>query len=220
MRNDRWFILAFVKVALLTFVVLIISGCSIGGAFGSQPTATVIRSATATLTLTPTQTFTPQPTNTSTPTSTATTVPTPASVGAAVPYRSLEITVIGVTTHDLIVPGGLYYYYPTDRTKIFLDLGVLVKNLNPGHAVSVQWNNVVITEANGKSSQPSFADTKMVDVGKKYDPFKIGIATQVSGNESVSFDKDTYLRLIFVVAKKQKILFGIEDSPRVIFTLN
>ena len=217
MRNERSFIKLFRKVIYLNIVGLIISGCGIGGAFGPPPTAkpsaTLISTSTATFT--PTPTLTPQPTNTSTPT----TVPTPASVGAAVPYGKLEITVIEVATHDLIVPGGFYYYYPIDRKKVFLDLGVLVKNLTPGHTLSVQWKNVLITEADGKTSEPGFADIKMVDAGKKYDPFKIGIATQLTGNESVTFDNDTYLRLIFVVARKQKILFGIEDSPKIIFSL-
>jgi hypothetical protein len=214
------YISSFSKVACLTVVVMIIAGCGFAGAGGSQPTVSVVASSTANPTASPTraptQTFTPQPTDTSTPT----TVPTPAKLGAAVPYGSLEITLIGVATHDLIVPGGLYYYYPSDRTKIFLDLGVLVKNLTPGQPVGMKWKNLSVTEADGTISQPSFADVRTVDVGGKFDPFKIGIATQVSGEEAIAFDKYTYLRLIYIVAKKQAILFALEDSPAITFTLH
>lgn len=210
----------FYIIGGLFLVIAVTVGCGFAGALGAQPTAAVIPSSTSrpteSPTLAPTETLTPQPTDTSTPTI----VPTPAKVGAAVAYGSLEITVIGVTTHDLIVPGGQYYYYPTDRTKIFLDLGVLVKNLDAGNPVSLKWKNVFITEADGTSLYPAFADIKTVEVGSKYDPFKIGIATQISGEDDLTFDKHTYLRLIYIVAKKQTILFAIGNSPEITFKLN
>jgi hypothetical protein len=205
----------YFKLTLLISIVIIISACGMGGATGVQPTVKVVPSATAIIVDTPTQTVTPEPTQKSTPTN----VPTPAKVGAVVPYKSLEITLVGAATHDLIVPGGLYYYYPTDRKRTFLDLGVLVRNLNPDLPLRVLWKSVVIEEADGTKSSPGFADTKVVDTGKKFDPFKIGISTQVTYTDGIYFNKDTYLRLIFVVAKKQTILFSIEDSPTITFSI-
>lgn len=209
MRSGGWLNPALVKFLALSAVVGIIGACGGGGAIGTPATST--SSSISSFTPAPTQTLTPEPTITSMPTA----VPTPAAVGAAVPYGSLEITVLKTATHDLIVPGGLYYYYPTDRTKFFLDLGVLVRNQDPGHPVSVQWKNVAITEADGKSLSPGFADTKTLEPGSKYDPFRVGISTQASDTGTVQFEKDTYLRLIYVVARNQAILFGIEDSPKI-----
>lgn len=213
MTKNESFISALLRVLILAAIAVVPSAC--GGQASPVPAATLVPTLTATLTPLPTETLTPQPTSTSTPTP----VPTPAAVGDAVQYGSLEITVIKTGTHDLIVPGGLYYYRLADAKNIFLDLGVLVKNQDPGHAVSVTWKDVAITQADGTSRSPAFADTKMLDAGSQYDPFRIGISTQASEDAIVLFEKDTYLRLIYVVGKNQALLFGIEDSPTISFTI-
>ena len=213
MRNERSLSPAFLAVIHWIVAAMLVVACGVASLPVSQPTATVAPTSTPTVAPSPTKTATPQPTDTSTPT----VVPTPASLGDSVPYRSLTITLVKATTHDLIVPGGLYYYRPKDRKDIFLDLGVLVQNSQPGKSVSVQWKDVRVLQEDGTFSYPGFADVETKEPGTDFDPFKIGIATPALGAGMVEFTKDTYLRLIFVIGKKQTVLFTIEDSPQIAF---
>jgi hypothetical protein len=198
----------------LSVAALIVLGCAAAGAVATPtvPPPTTTPTSTATL---PPPTSTPRPTPT--PTATPTLIPTPAAVGDKVQYGNLEITLIGVDTHDLIVPGGLYYYYPTDRSQYFLDLGVLISDVEPGHTTTIAVPNVYIVEEDGGAHYPGFLDKKIVDRGTKFDPFEIGIATQTSDNSQLFIARDTYVRLVFVIGKNQMILFGIADSPQIAF---
>jgi len=210
--------------AIYLFVVLcfVISAC---GPSAQQLTSTAVAIPTNTIKATstplPTNTATPKPTSTPRPTKTPIPpTPTPAPIGASVTYDSLEITVLGVTTHSHIVPGGLYYYY-SKPGFIFIDVGVRVRNLTPGKAVRMQWNNVYVVEADNKSWYPLYGDTKQVDSGKQFDPFNIGISTEVDGSKFITLDNDTYLRLVYYVTDdpNQVILFGIQDSPLIEFQI-
>ena len=207
-----------VQVALMLSFGL--TACGPGQFLG--PTATPVPTLTFTATLTPlpTATHTPTSTPTRTPTPTKTPVPTAAAVGDTVPFGSIEITVLKVDHHDFIVPTGYGGWRPKDATKMFLDLGVLVQNLDPAHPVSAMWKDVAITEANGESSAPVFADSVTMEPGSDYDPFRIGISTMVASDRmTVSLEKDTYLRLIYVVARNQTIVFQIQDSPAIAFAM-
>jgi hypothetical protein len=175
-------------------------------------------------TVTPTATSTPIPTATLTPTATppptaiptATSIPTPASIGASVPYGSLRITVVKVDRHVYIVPGGLYYWRPPDKTKIVLDLGVLIRNEDPDHAVLVQTENMTITEADGTSSTPFASEYNTVQRGGGFDPLSLSISSHLyPKGVFVLYGGDTYFRLIFAAAKNQAVLFGLEDSPKI-----
>jgi hypothetical protein len=146
-------------------------------------------------------------------------VPTAAALGDAVPYGSLEITLVKMATHDLIVPGGLYYYRAKDPAKTFLDLGVLVKNRDE-QPTTMTWGDVALREADGTAWWPGFADINVVEPGTPYDPFRITIASEVySGNVQVVFQKDTYLRLIYIVGRNQEVVFQIGDSPTISLTV-
>ena len=206
------------KVCLLIAISIFILACAGGGLAVATPTPQSTETPLPSPTNTPKPTATKRPT--STPLPTATLVPTPAPVGETVKYGSLEITVLDVVTHDLIVPGGQYYWY-TPEGYIFIDVGVLVKNLNPGSPVSVEWGYIGVQEASGDAWYPGFADTKAVSSGTQVDPFSIGIATEVKPDDVVVFEEDTYMRLIFVVVEdfEQDILFGIESSPLITFKL-
>ncbi len=212
MKRNEGSVSFFGAAVCILVIVLTLSGC---GIVAPAPTATPLPTSTPEPTATP---LPPTATNTPVPTKrpTATVVPTPADVGDKVGYRTVEITVVKATTHDLIVPGGLYYYYPKDRANhTFLDLGVKVSDVGFGSPISVLWKDVQIREQDGNTMGPAFADTQTVASGTKFDPFKIGIATQRTVYESVDFLQDTYLRLIFVVNKHQTVLFTIEGSPRI-----
>jgi hypothetical protein len=134
----------------------------------------------------------------------------PEPMGIAVTYKTLQITLLKVTTHDLIYMGGDAAWYPKSGDRI-IDIGVLVKN--SGSNITVQWKNIGIEESNGTAWYPSFAGVKTVSYGQNYDPFNIKIS-ETNESQLVSFTNDTYLRLIFSVRNiPQTILFSIEDSP-------
>jgi len=206
------------KISFIILVSILILACSGGGLAAATSTPMPTNTPLPTATNTPNPTATPKPTETPLPT--ATPFPTPAPLGETVQYGSLEITVFDVITHDLIVPGGQYYWY-TPEGYIFIDVGVLVKNTNPASPVSVEWGYIGIEESNGDAWYPGFADTKAVSSGSQVDPFSISIATEVEPDDVVVFEEDTYMRLIFVVVDDpgQGILFGIEDSPMITFQL-
>ena len=204
------------KIGLLVVIIVVILACQAGAAVSVTATPVPTDTPLPTNTSTPKPTSTPRPT--STPKPTATLPPTPAPKGEAVIYGPLEITLLEATTHDLIVPGGQYYWY-SKPGEIFIDLGVRVRNLEPGNPITVTWSNIFIVDINGEALYPNFGDYKMVDSGTDYDPYKIGISTEIVGEDELEFDQDTYLRLVFytVYDPKQSILFGIGDSPLITF---
>ena len=216
--KTRIALLLFVKVCLFFGLLLIILACQVDSF--AAPTATPVPTNTPipTITFTPEPTSTPRPT--STPKPTATTSPTPAPIGETVTYGSLEITLLQVTTHDLIVPGGKYYWY-SKSGQTFIDLSVLVRNLKPGNPVTVTWDKIYIVDVNGDSWYANFGEAKTVVAGRKVDPYTFGINNEVTGSAELDFDNDTYLRLIYYTFydPKKPVFFGIADSPQMTFTI-
>jgi hypothetical protein len=120
------------------------------------------------------------------------------------------------------VQGRHYVYYTPPAGKRLIDVAVLVHNLNAGQPVTVKWNNVYITEANGDSWYPYWAKTKSVGANSISDPYSIGISSdEVDGNASVEFVNYTYLRLVWLVVNDptQTLAFGIGDSPIIAFKI-
>jgi hypothetical protein len=169
-------------------------------------------------------TDTPVPTATKTPRPTATLEPTPAPLGSPVKYESLEITVLDAfnreTVHFGDISGKWETFYKPSEGHYLIDVGVLVRNLEPGNAVPMRWKYIYIVEQNGDSWYPGWGKAKTVDTGTKVDPFRIGLSSdQLQAGDLVEFDNDTYLRLIFGVVDdpEQTILFRIENSPPIGF---
>ncbi len=221
MKNIRSSYSKFLFAFLGVFSLLAVLACGFGGAFSLPATAT----PTNTATLEPTSASTPIPTNTSTPTETPTA--TPAPVGSTVTYGSLEITVIDVINRESVhfgdVDSGWETFYTPSDGHYLIDVGVLVHNSKPGNAVHMRWKDVYVVEENGDAWQPIWGSIKMVDSGTKVDPFSIGLSsTDLDGDADIEFDNDTYLRLIYGVKDdpNQTILFGVQDSPMISFTLN
>lgn len=203
---------------LVPFVVfvMIILACS-GGSLAT-PTAVPTVTPTTAPSKTPLPTNTPRPTSTPRPTETQ--IPTPAPVGEPVLGEGIEITVVDAYDRDRIYPGGSYLYTPNPGYMI-IDMGVRIRNLNPGQTVSVPWNQVYVLEDNGDGWYPIWGSSKFVESGKTYDPFSIGISSnQIDGDEIISFENDAYLRLVYIVTdSNQHILFGIGASPKIELTL-
>jgi hypothetical protein len=121
------------------------------------------------------------------------------------------------------VSGKWETFYKPIAGHYLIDMGVLVHNQQPGSVVSVNWSNIYIVEENGDAWYPGWGKAKMVDIGAKEDPFRIGLSsTNLNADDLVEFDNDTYLRLIFMVVAdpEQIILFRIEDSPAIGFKVH
>ena len=221
MKNNRSSRATFLFAGFLILSLLAVLACSFGGAF--SPPATAMPTNTATLE--PTSTSTPIPTNTSIPTDIP--IATPAPVGSTVTYGSLEITVMDVINRESVhfgdVDSGWETFYTPSAGHYLIDVGVLIHNLEPGNAVHLTWKDVYVVEENGDTWQPVWGSIKTVSAGKKLDPFSIGLSsTELDGDADIEFDNDTYLRLIYGVKDNpnQTILFGVQDSPMISFTLN
>jgi hypothetical protein len=207
-------LLSSIALAVLPFVIISL-GCTVSNPVPT-PTFPI-----------PTRTATPIPPTrrpTSTPLPTATPQPTPAPVGAPVPYGSLEITVLDVIKRQSIhfgdVAGGFETFYEPLDGYFIIDVGVLVRNLEPGNFVQVKWSDVYILEENGNAWYPNWGQMQTVSPGRKVDPFSIGLSSNdVNGDEFIYFENDTCMRLIFSVQNdpEQTILFAIKDSPYIRF---
>ena len=208
------------KISSIILVAVVIMACQIGSFAAATATPAPTNTLVPTSTPTPKPTLTKRPTLTPLPTST--TVPTPAAVGEPVLLDSnIEITVIDAFDRDRIYPGGEYLYTPK-QGYILVDMGVRIRNLNPGKTVSVPWQQVYILEDNGDSWYPLWGSAKMVESDKTIDPFTIGISSnEVDGNELINIENDVYLRLIYIVQESnQQILFGIKNSPQIELALH
>ena len=111
----------------------------------------------------PTNTATPRPTSTPYPTLTEIPpTPTPAAIGVPVKYESLEITVLDVKNLDSVhfgdVSGGWETFYKPLPGKFLIDVGVLVRNLDPGNPVLMDWMNVYIVEESGNAWYPGLGE--------------------------------------------------------------
>jgi len=215
------------KALYTVLMVLLLAGC---GTSPEHLTATVVMAQAQTQTAAPgltstfTATSTPQPTFTltltRTPTPTNTPEPTPATIGEIIQFGPLEITLLQVENHSQIVPGGYYSYYAKPG-NIFVELGVLVRN-TAATPVSMYMKNIYIVEENGDKWFASFGTSRIVEVGKRFNPI---ISIRLSdiantGEENISFEKDTYLRLIYYVKDNQALRFGILNSPQFTFDVN
>jgi hypothetical protein len=209
------------KALVLVLVVVFLLAC---GVSSEQLTATAVAAEAQTQTAAPTLTATKTPAPTSTPKPTSTPLPTrtpeptPAQVGETVKHGSLEITLVEVATDSHIVPSGGYYWY-SDPGQTFVDIAVLVRNTKTTPA-RVAINYIGITQENGESWYPNFYGSKTVEIGRKFNPMASLKFEETSGTEMVSFEQDTYLRLIWYIEDKQTVLFDINGSPQILIPVN
>lgn len=213
---------------LLLGGTMILSACDVGKILKPTLTPTPTVTSTSTPTLTPTATFTLTPTLTPTPTPppTRTVTPTPAPLGATVTYLGLEITVLGAKSDGIVCLGEEYTYnyqlcWKPKQGLMFLDLGVRVRNTAIDKSYSVKWKDVNVS-VGGNKAYPTWTATKVITDGSKIDPLYLRLDhEEVGPYSSLTFDHDTYLRLVFVIKQipNQPILFRIESSPEISFTV-
>lgn len=217
---------AFVFLVVLCSILLAACGPS-----PEQITATAVMAQAQTQTAAPTLTFTPTVTITLTPTVTLTLTPTltrttpptatPSSLGATVDFAqvNLKVSAMWAQTHTHIVPGGRYYYY-AEKGNTFVEMGVLVSNAGD-KPVKYKVEDIFLIDEGKSVKRPGFGAWKTVNAGVKVDPAGLKIPTDpLTGDEEISFEKDTYLRLIFYVKDKQTFIFRIFNSPPFTFDIN
>lgn len=180
----------------------------------SFPTATPSPSSTNTPSPTFVPTITPTSTPSRTPTPTRTLTPTPVPAGSTVTFDGLQITVMEALYRYTICPGSEPCWEPKPD-YVFIDVGVLVRNLRNDGPYQVKWKDVHLS-ARDMQFPPTWAATKTFPIGTGVDPhFPLYIRLEGLLNEEavVEFEQDTYLRLVYVVPY-YGFTFGIGDSPQ------
>jgi hypothetical protein len=209
MKNQR----SFGKLAGLLVIVLSMLACGSGDLAGATETPTLSPTPLATNTATARPTSTPKPTKTP--------LPTPAPLNVSIESGDFSYTVIDAISLRRIYPGGTLLFSPNPGYLI-MDIGVRIENKDPGTTVSIPWEDVYVTEANGDSWYPIWGTTKFVDSGTELDPYSLGISSEeIKGINRINFTGDAYLRLIYIVTDNENqpvpIIFGIGDAPQAEF---
>ena len=203
------------KVLSIVLVLVLLAGCAPSS---EQLTVTAVMAQAQTQTAAPTLTATPPPTLTSTPRPTNTPFPTPAPIQGTVRYHRLEMTLLQVETHSHIVTSENFYYY-SKPGRIYIDMAVLVRNAGANPFV-VAAKDIVVSDERAEQMYPNFIGFQSVEIGESFDPMtNIRFHETKDWNEAITFQKDTYLRLIWYIEKNQSILFGIWGWPQFILSV-
>jgi serine/threonine protein kinase len=181
------------------------------------PIVAATTTPTPTATLKPTKTLrptsTPRPTATKAPPS-----PTPASLGQAVKYKSIEISVLDVYRHDNLIPGNGYRYWATDGHMI-IDLVVKVKNTG-STPTSIKWSDTYVIDSDRSRLDVLFAGFRRAADKEKVDPLSIDY-NDVNTNMLIEIKDTVYMRIVYIITEKpeQTVVFGIGDSPLIGFSV-
>lgn len=162
----------------------------------------------------PTDTATPQPTFTSEPT--ATEIPPTAT---AVPMRSAaineqyEVKVLYARYFAKISSGG-FIYTPSDYLGKFLDVDVVVKNLQPGKPLNISWKNVYIIDKDHKTWYPNFGGSFASKNNDKFDPTTLFLFPYEKLENLVFDEYPLYLRAVWATdgQRPATFFFGFDTS--------
>lgn len=198
-------------IAMITTISLACAG------FSSAPTAAPesISTATNTPKPLPTATATTKPTNTPRPTET----PIPATA-TAIPMElpainaQYEVKVLYAAYFAKVFSGGLEYT-PLGFGGKFLDIGVQIKNLQPGSPLTIPWQYVYTIDSNNDAWYPNFGGSYAPqNKDEKFDPATLFIYPE-DAMEDITFTDVVYIRGIWATdgAKPATYLFGFDTSP-------
>ncbi|MBL8079024.1 MAG: hypothetical protein JNM55_13755 [Anaerolineales bacterium] len=210
MKDSRKF-----EIMICLLICALFMLACVGGGLVTSATDTPAPSSTplATNTATSRPTSTPRPTKTPFPTS--------APVGVSIDAGDYSYTVVKAVSLQRFYPGGKFLFTANPGYMI-VDMGVRIQNENPGTAVSIPWEEIYITEANGDSWYVYYGTAKAVEAGKEMDPFTLGISdVELDVTQKIDFTGDAYLRLIFLVTDNDNqpvpLIFGIGYAPDAAF---
>lgn len=194
---------------LLSALLVLSLACS---ATAPEPTVTVAPTLPPTSTVTPTATIKP----TSTPRPTSTPIPptaTAVSIKTPTTNSQYEVTVLYASYFAKVFSGG-FEYTPLSLGK-FLDIGIVIRNLQPGSELNIPWENVYIIDPNNESWYPNFGGSYAPNnKDEKFDPATLFIYPEES-IDSIVFSESVYVRGIWATdgVKPATYLFGFDTSP-------
>ena len=203
---------------MVSLLLLVSLAC---GASGSAPADTApVDSAQIESTSTPQPTDIPatstkKPTNTPRPTNTPV-PPTPTAAPMNFPASNgeYEVTVLYARYFGKVFSGG-YEYTPLTYGGQFLDVGVLIKNLQPSTQKNIPWQNIyIVIEKTNESFYPNFGGSFVPNNDAKFDPATLFLFPEDS-IENIVFDDIAYLRGIWATDgdRPATFYFGFDTSP-------
>lgn len=198
-------------IAIFTTISLACAGLS------TAPTAALdpISTATNTPEPLPTATATIRPTNTPRPTETP--IPaTPTAIPMELPAinAQYEVKVLYAAYFAKVFSGG-FEYTPLGFGGKFLDIGVQIKNLQPGSPLTIPWENIYIITPNNEAWYPNFGGSyPPQNKDEKFDPATLFIYPE-DAMEDINFSEVVYIRGIWATdgTIPATYLFGFDTSP-------
>lgn len=173
----------------------------------TQPTSAPATAIPATATKKPTNT--PRPTNTAVP-PTATAAP----IGVPASNTDYEVTVLYARYFGKVFSGG-YEYTPLTYGGKFLDVGVLIKNLQPGTERNISWKDIyVVIVKENQGYYPNFGGSFVPNNDTKFDPATLFLFPEDSF-ENIVFNDTVYIRGVWATDgdKPATFYFGFDTSP-------
>ncbi len=196
--------------AFLSLLLMLSLAC---GAFGTAPTSSAeVEPTNASQSIPPTATKRP----TQTPRPTYTPVPptaTAAPIGVPSSNSYYEVTVLYARYFSKVFSGG-FEYTPLTFGGKFLDLGVVIKNLQPGTR-AVPWQNVyIIFPEENQGYYPNFGGSFVPNSNTQFDPATLFLYPE-DKFEDIIFDDIVYLRGVWATdgSKPATYYFGFDTSP-------
>jgi hypothetical protein len=165
-------------------------------------------------TKTPVPTYTFLPTSTSTSKPTATKIPPTATaipMGAPAINDDYEVTVLYARYFSKIQSGAVTYISP-DGGK-FLDLAVVVKNLQPDKKRNIPWENIYIVD-NNQEWYPNFGGSFASNNNDEFDPLTLYLFPYDDLDNLIFEDYPLYIRAVWATDGQRPgtFLFGFDTS--------
>jgi hypothetical protein len=108
--------------------------------------------------------------------------------------------------------------YDANDGYIFVDVTFRVRNTD-GAPTGVRLEDIYVVEENEDAWYPFYGGFQTVEIDKRFNPMASIKLNEINGKDTIQFNKDTYLRLIWTVHEHQNLIFGIDESPQFTFTL-
>jgi len=215
-----------IKRPPVLFFIVMLATISLACASVTELSATATPEATATSLPTNTATTAPTATKkpTSTPRPTETPIPataTPVPMGQPAINSQYEVKVLYASYFAKVFSGG-FEYTPLGFGGKFLDIGVVVKNRNPGRSMSISWQDVYIIDPNNEAWYPNFGGFYAPqNKDEKFDPATLFIYPE-DALEDITFTDVVYLRCIWATdgSRPATYLFGFDTSPLIEVVIN
>lgn len=211
MKNSKTFLMVILLVTASLACSTLTSAPADSATQESSDTQSTAVSVNTTIPATATKkpTNTPRPTNTAVPPT-----PTPAPIGVPSSNADYEVTVLYARYFGKVFSGG-FEYTPSIFGGKFLDVGVLIKNLQPDTQRDISWKDIyVVIVKENQSYYPNFGGVFVPTNDAKFDPATLFLFPEDS-IENIVFENTVYIRGIWATDgdKPATYYFGFDTSP-------